>query len=255
MRQCQLLDVPKSSFYYQPCGESALSLELMNCIDAIYLKFPFYGSPRMTDELRSMGYGVNPKRVERLMRKMALVAVVPGPSKRIKPRSGEKHPYLLAEVEIVRPNQVWCTDITYIRLQGGFVYLTAVMDWYSRYVLAWELSNSLEAGFCVDALQCALRQATPEIMNTDQGPQYTGDEFLNVLKGQNVRISMAGRGRCFDNIMIERLWRTVKYEDVYIWDYRTVPAAYESLREYFEYYNHRRRHSSLDGQVPAAVYV
>jgi len=208
-----------------PRPESALNQELMRLIDEQYTRTPFYGSPRMTAHLRRQGFGINPKRVRRLMRRMGLEAVGPKPRLSRANKKHRKYPYLLRDLDIRRPDQVWCSDITYIRLSGGFVYLTAVMDWHTRYVLSWELSNTLDASFCVSALERALGRSKPEIFNSDQGSQFTGGEFTGRLKSAGIRISMDGRGRVFDNIFVERLWRTVKYEEVYLKDYRTAAVA------------------------------
>jgi putative transposase len=253
-RQCALLGVPRSTFYYAPVGESVENLSLMAEIDRTYTEFPYYGSPRMTAHLRRQEYAVNHKRVERLMRLMGLQAV--GPS-RFTSRPDKTHriyPYLLRDLKVERPNQVWCSDITYVGLRGGFVYLTAILDWYSRYVLAWELSNTLDADFCVSTLFRALRLGRPEIFNTDQGRQFTSAAFTGCLEKHGVRISMDGRGRCFDNIFIERLWRTVKYEEIYLKDYADVPETYRELGRYFQRYNHERLHQHLGYRTPAEVH-
>jgi putative transposase len=254
-RQCALVNLPRSSFYYAPCGESPLNLELMDLIDKRYTKMPSCGVPKMTEYLRRDGWHVNPKRVRRLMHKMGLEAVT-GHRKRLS-QPGKEHriyPYLLRDLKIEQPNQVWCSDITYIGLPGGFVYLVAVMDWFSRYVLAWELSNTIDASFCVDTLVRALRHGRPGIFNTDQGCQFTSAEFTKTLSDADVRISMDGRGRCFDNIFIERLWRTVKYEEVYLRDYRDVSEAYRSLARYFKLYNEERIHENLGYRTPAEIH-
>lgn len=226
----------------------------MRRIDEQYTRTPFYGVRKITDWLRKGGHDVNPKRIRRLMREMGLEAIY-GKPRLSDPAAGHRiYPYLLRGLAIVRPNQVWATDITYIRLRRGFVYLVAIMDWYSRYVLSWELSVTLDASFCVAALEWALRKASPEIFNSDQGSQFTSDAFTGHLQRHGIQISMDGRGRVTDNIFIERLWRTVKYEEVYLKDYGQVPEALANLREYFGFYNHERPHQSLDYQTPAAVY-
>jgi putative transposase len=253
-RQCALAGLARSTWYYEPVGESAENLELMRVIDELHTGAPVYGSPKMTEALRRLGWEVNHKRVERLMRAMGLRALSPRLSLSRPGAVCRKYPYLLAGMKIERPDQVWATDITYIRMARGFLYLVAVMDWFSRYVLAWELSNSLEVGFCLDALNRALRQAKPEIFNTDQGSQFTSLEFTGRLESEGIAVSMDGRGRCFDNIFVERLWRTVKYEEVYLKDYASGLEAMESLEAYFEFYNRRRLHQSLDYRTPQEVY-
>lgn len=253
-RQCELVGLNRASYYYTPATESPENLELMRLIDAQYMKRPFYGWPRMTKVLREQGRVVNHKRVQRLMRLMGLQAVhpkrrttVPAPGHRI-------YPYLLRGVKIVRPNQVWSTDITYVPLEQGFMYLTAVIDWYSRYILAWELSNTLDGYFCRAALQQALTLGRPEIFNTDQGSQFTAQAFTSILTSADIRISMDGRGRAHDNIFIERFWRSIKYEDIYLKNYSTVPALISGLEAYFAFYNQERPHQSLGYRKPAEVY-
>jgi putative transposase len=226
----------------------------MRLIDEQYLKTPFYGYPKMTAHLRREGDEINPKRIYRLMQKMGIQAIYPQPRSTISSPAHNIYPYLLRNLEIVGPNQVWSTDITYVPMQKGFMYLVAVIDWYSRYVLAWQLSNTLDGGFCLDTLQQALLRGTPEIFNTDQGVQFTASAFTACLKKAQIRISMDGRGRALDNIFIERLWRTVKYEDLYIRAYATVPALAVGLERYFTFYNHDRPHQSLDYRTPAEVY-
>jgi len=253
-RQCELIGLNRSSLYYEPAGESEYNLMLMCQIDEQYTRTPFYGWPRMTEHLRRQGYPVNHKRVQRLMRLMGLQAIYPKP-RTSRPAPGHAvYPYLLRGLTIDRPNQVWCADITYVPLQHGFMYLVAVLDWYSRYVLAWQLSNTLDGRFCQEALRQALPQGPPEIFNTDQGAQFTAQAFATILQEAGIRISMDGRGRALDNIMVERLWRTVKYENIYLMDYATVPALTAGLREYFRFYNQERPHQSLDYRTPAEVY-
>jgi putative transposase len=227
----------------------------MRIIDEQYTRTPFYGAPRMTLVLRKMGHPVSHKRVERLMRKMGIQAIYPKKNLSKADAGHQKFPYLLKGLEINGPDQVWATDITYIRLLTGFVYLVAVMDWYSRYVISWRLSNSMDAFFCIEALQEALSKGRPEIFNSDQGSQFTSDDFVDVLKKKDIRISMDGRGRAFDNIMIERLWRSVKYEEVYLKDYQTVRDAYAGLSWYFNFYNNERFHMSLGDETPASIYI
>jgi putative transposase len=253
-RQCELLDLSRSGWYYVPRGLSSQTIALMHLIDEEYTRAPIYGVRRMTAYLHRQGYRVGPQRVRRLMRLMSLVAIYPKP--RLS-QNGSEHriyPYLLKGLTIDRPNQVWSADITYIRLVRGFVYLIAVMDWFSRYVLSWELSTSMDVDFCLEALNRALAIAQPEIFNTDQGVQFTSRDFTGRLEASAVRISMDGRGRAFDNIFIERLWRTVKYEDIYLRDYREVPEARSGIDRYFRFYNRERLHQSLGYRTPTEVY-
>lgn len=253
-RQCRLLGLARSTLYYEGRGASAENLALMRRIDEQYLKTPWYGAPRMTHCLRAQGYMVNHKRVARLMRLMGLRSVLPRRRTSV-PASGHTiYPYLLSGLTIERPNHVWCADITYIPMQRGFAYLVAVMDWYSRYVLAWEVSVSLDSSFCVEAMERALSCGTPEIMNTDQGAQFTSDAYIGLLQRHGVRISMDGRGRVFDNIMIERLWWSTKYEHVYLYDHATVPALKAGLRDYYTQYNTQRPHQALGYRRPADVH-
>ena len=253
-RQCELLGLSKSGYYYRPQEESPLNLHLMKLMDEQYTKMPFYGVDKMTEWLRRQGFMVNPKRVRRLLRLMGLEAIYP--KKRFSFPTGvyKKYPYLLRDLAIERPDQVWCADITYIRMRHGFLYLVAVMDWYSRYVLAWELSNSLDRQFCLDIIDKVLVFSQPDIFNTDQGPQFTSAEFTGRLESAGVRISMDGRGRVFDNIMIERLWRSVKQEEVYIKSYETVKDARDGLARYFWLYNNERLHEALGYKTPYEVY-
>jgi len=253
-RQCALLGLAAASYYYQAAPESAENLLYQRWLDEEYTRHPFYGVRKMTVWLRLQGYAVGPKRVRRLLRAMGLMAVYPKPRLSLNPLAHQRFPYLLKGLAIVRPNQVWSTDITYIRLREGFVYLAAVIDWYSRYVLAWELSISLEADFCVAVLERALASQRPEIFNTDQGVQFTSTQFQAPLLAAQVRLSMDGRGRAFDNIFVERLWRTVKYEEVYIKDYQDVPSARQGLNQYFPFYNEQRIHQALDYRTPQSVH-
>lgn len=253
-RQCELLGLNRSSLYYQPAGESEYNLLLMRLIDEQYTRTPFYGWPRMTAYLRSKEHPVNGKRVRRLMQLMGLQAIYPKP-RTSKPAPGHQvYPYLLRGVKITRPNQVWSTDITYVPMAHGFMYLVAIMDWFSRYVLAWQLSNTLDGQFCRVALHQALQRATPEVFNSDQGVQFTADPFTAILKAAGVRISMDGRGRFLDNIFVERLWRTVKYEHLYLIDYDMVPELEAGLAAYFRFYDYERLHQSLGYRTPAEVY-
>jgi putative transposase len=249
--QCRLLELSRSSFYYQLQAESEFNLYLMGLIDQQYTKQPFYGARQMTQYLRRQGCKVNHKRVERLMRKMGIMAIYPKPHTSVKDEDHKVYPYLLRDLPIVYSNQVWCADITYVKMRHGFLYLIAIMDWFSRYVLSWALSNTLDVHFCLEALEKALAIAIPEIFNTDQGCQFTSNPFTGLLTKHNVRISMDGRGRAFDNIFIERLWRTVKYEEIYLHDYQDGIEAYFALDKYFRFYNEERTHSSLDYKTPA----
>lgn len=254
-RQCELLGVNRSSLYYQPLGESEENLRLMRLIDEQYTRAPFFGSRRMTAWLREeKELSVNRKRVSRLMEVMGLDAVYPRP-KLSQPGEGHRiYPYLLRDVNVERVNQVWSTDITYIRMAQGFCYLVAVMDWHSRFVLSWALSLTMELDFCMEALSQALRRARPEIFNSDQGSQFTSEKFTGELKTRGVTISMDGRGRCFDNIFIERLWRSLKYEEVYLKDYQMVKEARLGIERWFQFYNYERPHQSLAYRTPAAIY-
>ncbi len=254
-RQCELLGLNRAGLYYEPLGESEENLRLMRLLDEQYTRAPFYGSRKMTEWLRTKGFEVNRKRVSRLMTLLAVEAVYPKP-KLSQPGAGHKiYPYLLREVEVRRVNQVWSTDITYIRMAQGFVYLVAVMDWFSRYVLSWSLSLTMELDFCVEALQRALRRGRPEIFNSDQGAQFTSEQFTGQLQAREIAISMDGRGRCMDNIFIERLWRSLKYEEVYLKDYASVMEARTGIDSYFRFYNYERLHQSLDYRTPAALYT
>jgi len=226
----------------------------MRLLDKQYTRTPFYGGPKMTLWLRERGYQVNHKRVERLMQLMGLKAIYPKPNTS-KPHPENKiYPYLLRGVKIDHVDQVWSADITYVRMRAGFLYLTAIIDWFSRYVLSWQLSNTLESSFCVEALEAALRAKRPEIFNTDQGTQFTSEDFTGILKAREIAISMDGRGRCLDNIFVERLWRTVKYEEVYLHDYQTPSEAYLGLKKYLEFYNTQRYHQALGYKTPYEVY-
>ena len=254
VRQCALLEISRSGLYYAPVGPNGEDLALMRLLDEQYMRTPCYGVRKMTKCLQGLGYTADVKRVRRLLREMGIEAIYPKPRLSLGGPDHRKFPYLLRGVPIQRVNQVWSTDITYIRLRQGFVYLVAILDWYSRYVLAWRLSNTLDAGFCVEALKEALRRGCPEIFNTYQGVQFTCEDFLSVLEDAGVQISMDGRGRFLDNIFVERLWRTVKYEEVYLGDYETVADAEDGLGRYFPFYNGVRLHQSLDYRTPAQVY-
>jgi putative transposase len=253
-RQCALLGLNRASYYYQPAQEDPENLQLMRLIDAQYLKTPFYGWPRMTAVLRAQDHHVNGKRVRRLMRLMGLQALTLRKRMATSIPGHRIYPYLLRDLMITTPNQVCCADITYVPMPMGFVYLVAIMDWFSRYVVEWELSNSLEGSFCCTALSRALKQKTPTIFTTDQGSQFTAQSFSGRLVDAGVQISMDGRGRVFDNIFIERLWRSVKYEHLYLYDHETVSAVAAGLAEYFRFYNTERPYQSLAYQTPAAVH-
>ncbi len=253
-RQCELLGVNRSGLYYQPLGEGAENLKLMRLIDEEYTRRPFYGSRKMMQWLHAQGHQVGRHRVRRLMGLLGLEAVYPKPKLSQSGLGHKLYPYLLNGVAITRVNQVWSTDITYIRMAEGFVYLVAVMDWFSRFVLSWALSLTMEVDFCLDALERALRWGRPEIFNSDQGSQFTSEKFTGVLAQRGVAISMDGRGRCLDNIFIERLWRSLKYEEVYLRDYTRVPEARSGVANWFRFYNHQRFHQSLDYRTPAAVF-
>jgi putative transposase len=249
------LGVNRSGLYYESAGESEENLRYMRLIDEQYTKTPFYGSRKMTKWLVNEGYPVNRKRISRLMEEMGIEAVYPKP-KLSQPGEGHKiYPYLLRGTTVERVNQVWSTDITYIRMAQGFVYLVAVMDWFSRYVLSWSVSLTMEIDFCMEALRSALRRGRPEIFNSDQGSQFTSEKFTAELVAKEIAISMDGRGRCMDNIFIERLWRSLKYEEVYLKDYESVTEARTGIERYFRFYNQERIHQSLDYRTPAAIYL
>ena len=254
-RQCRLLSISRSAFYYTPKGESAENLNLMRRIDELFLKYPFYGSRQMVRQLRRDGVCIGRHRVRRLMRLMGLQAIYQAPRTSDPHPAHRIYPYLLKRLAINRPNQVWCADITYIPVQRGFLYLVAIMDWATRHVLAWRLSNTMDASFCVEALNAALaRHGRPEIFNTDQGSQFTSFDFTGVLKEAGITISMDGRGRCMDNIFIERLWRSLKYEAVYLHELTDGFKAERIIGEWIDFYNTERPHSSLGGRTPAEAY-
>jgi len=254
-RQCQLLGLARSSLYYRPRGPSAADVALLRLIDEQYTATPFYGSRRMAAVLTQAGHGGGRRRIRRLMRLLGLAAIYPKPRLSQPGKGAERYPYLLRGVAITRPDQVWSADITYIRLRRGFIYLVAVIDWASRRVLAWRVSLTLETDFCLEALEDALAQGTPEIFNSDQGSQFTSEAFTQRLKDAGARISRDGKGRALDNIFVERLWRSVKYEEVYLKDYAGVGQAVRSLELYFDFYNQRRVHQALDYRTPAAVHA
>ncbi len=255
-RQCELVSISRASFYRQPAGESTENLELMRLIDEAFMEMPWYGSRQMARHLRRLGWRIGRKRVRRLMKKIGLVAIYQAP-KTSEPHPQHKiYPYLLRHLSIDHPDQVWCADVTYIPMRRGFLYLAAIMDWFSRKVLAWRLSNTLEADFCVAALEDAIaRHGKPDIFNTDQGSQFTGFDFTNTLKDAGIRISMDGRGRWMDNVFIERLWRSLKYECVYLNAFETGSEARASIGRWINYYNRDRPHSSFDGRTPDEVYA
>jgi putative transposase len=254
-RQCELLGLNRSSLYYAPAGETPANLRLMRLIDAQYTACPFYGSRRLTAWLVRQGEAVNRKRVQRLLRLMGLEAIHPKPRTSVAGRGHRVYPYLLRGVRIDRPDQVWSADITYLPLRGGFMYLAATIDWHSRYVLAWRLSNTLDGSFCLDMLEEALSRGRPEVFNTDQGVQFTAQAWTGRLESAGVAVSMDGRGRCLDNVFVERLWRSVKYEDVYLRGYEAVPELEHGLGRYFGFYNDERLHQSLAYRTPAQVYA
>ena len=254
-RQCLLLGINRSGYYYYPVSEDALNIELTHLIDKLYTDNPFYGVRRITAYLRREGFPVNHKRVSRLMNLMGIQAIYPKPKLSSKNKEHKIYPYLLKDKDITFVDQVWSTDITYIRMKGGFLYLAAIMDWFSRYVLAWRLSNTMDSYFCQEMLQEALLNRRPVIFNSDQGSQFTSHGFTKILEDNDIAISMDGRGRFYDNIFIERLWRTVKYEDVYLRDYHAVSDVYFGLDKFFKFYNNERLHQSLRYKPPIEVYL
>jgi putative transposase len=253
-RQCELLGLARSSLYYEPAAETAENLRLMRLLDEEYTAHPFYGSRRLTTWLNRQGEQVNRKRVQRLMRLMGLEAIYPKPRLSAAGRGHRIFPYLLRGVTVGRPDQVWSADITYVPLPSGFLYLAATIDWFSRYVLAWRLSNTLDGSFCLDMLEEALSRGRPEVFNTDQGVQFTAEAWTGRLGAAGVAVSMDGRGRALDNVFVERLWRSVKYEDLYLRGYAAVPEVRHGLGQYFGFYNEERPHQSLGGRTPGEVY-
>ena len=249
-RQCEILNINRSSLFYKKADEDAQDLELMTLIDKQYLKTPFFGSRRMTHHLRKEGFQVNRKRVQRLMRLMGIEAIYTKPRTSKPSKENKIYPYLLRDLTIEKPDQVWCSDITYIPMKKGFVYLVAVMDWHSRYIVSWRLSNSMDTSFCTEALEDALAQGTPSIFNTGQGSQYTSSDFTEMLKEKEVAISMDGKGRYLDNIFIERLWRSLKYEEVYLKAYEDIKEARVSIADWIRFYNFERPHQSLNYSTP-----
>ena len=254
VKQCQLLEVNRSTLYYKPVPVSEEELAIMRRLDELYTEHPYLGARKLEVLLKNDGYLVNHKRVSRLMREMGIEAIYPKPKTSIIAPENTVYPYLLRNVAIVAPDQVWATDITYIRMQQGFIYLSAILDWFSRYIIAWGLSISMDLEFCLEVLEEALSQGKPDIFNTDQGSQYTSPQHTGILEAAGVAVSMDGRGRYLDNIFTERLWRTVKYEEVYIKDYESIQEARISLRAYIQFYNHVRPHQALGYQTPYEVY-
>ena len=254
-RQCALVSISRSAFYYRPAGETPLNLALMRLIDEVFLETPWYGSRQMARHLRRQGYTVGRKRVRRLMARMGLAAIYQQPRTTVPHPEHRTYPYLLRGLRIERPDQVWCSDITYIPMRRGFLYLVAVMDWATRKLLSWRLSNTLEAEFCIAALEEALaRYGRPDIFNTDQGSQFTSPRFVEVLTGAGVRVSMDGRGRWMDNVFVERLWRSLKYECVYLHAFETGSELRAGLTRWIGYYNGQRPHSALAGRTPDEAY-
>jgi putative transposase len=254
-RQCELLALPRSTFYHTPVAITEEELRVMSLIDRCHLKYPFYGSRRISDWLEDRGEQVNRKRVQRMMRTMGITALYPKRNLSKANQANKIYPYLLRNLVIDRPNQVWSTDITYLPMARGFVYLVAIIDWYSRRVLSWRISNTMDTHFCVEALEEAIAShGAPEIFNTDQSSQFTSELFTGVLKANEIQISMDGKGRWVDNVFVERLWRSVKYEEVYLKAYEGIGEAKQSLKQYFEFYNSERRHQSLDRRTPDQVY-
>ncbi len=253
-RQCKLLSLSKGALYYEPAKLDQFSLSIMGFIDLQHIKTPFFGSRKMVAALEKCGYIVNRKRVQRLMKLMGISAIYPKRSLSQKSKAHKIYPYLLKDIKIDNPNFVWSVDITYIQLRGGFLYLVAIIDWYSRYVLSWRLSNTLDVSFCLEALEEALDKGTPIIFNSDQGSQFTSKEFTQLLLDKGIKVSMDGRGRVFDNIFIERLWRSVKYEDVYLKGYETCKDVIDGLGRYFPFYNNQRPHQALGYKVPYEIH-
>lgn len=253
-RQTELLLLNRSTLYYRSVFLSEKDSEIKKRIQEIHTQYIFYGYRRIAITLRREGNQINKKKVKRLMREMGIMAVYPKPKTSIPHPQNKKFPYLLKDKVITKVNEVWSSDITYIRIRGGWIYLTVVMDWYSRYVISWEISITLEDDFCINVLNKALRMGLPEIFNTDQGVQYTGKAFIEILEKHQIKISMDGKGRCLDNILNERLWRSVKYENVYLKEYETVTEAYKDLKEYFEFYNKKRPHQSLNYRTPSDLF-
>lgn len=254
-RQCELLNVPRSMYYYKPVPETKYNLQLMKEIDMIYLDNPSFGARMMAASLGRKGYTVNRKRISRLMKVMGIEAIYPKPKVRTTIPGNIKFPYLLGDIEICSRNQVWGTDITYVPVNGGFLYLVAYLDLYSRYILSWKLSNTLESTFCIEALEMAFQKGLPEIINSDQGVQYTSQAYVELVKSKGVKVSMSGKGKCWDNIFVERFWRTLKYEEVYLKQYSDTIEAYENIENYIDIYNKQRPHSALSYKTPVEVHL
>jgi putative transposase len=253
-RQCELLQVNRSTFYYKAAEIDADDIDLLNEIREIWERYPFYGYRRITKELKFKGHKINRKRVQRLMQLGGIQAIYPGPNTSRRNKLHAVHPYLLRDLKIIRPNQAWMIDITYLRMRGGFMYLVALIDVHSRYIVSWSLSNTMETGFCIDALKKGLANAQPEIINSDQGSQFTSEDWVDYLNEWNIDISMTGKGRCLDNVYIERFWRSFKREKFYLNEYNTVKELRSAIEEYVEFYNQRRWHQSLGYERPAEVY-
>jgi putative transposase len=253
-RQCHLLDVNRSSYYYEPVPVSEEDLAIMRALDELYTQYPFFGGRKMTVKLNERGFRVNLKRVRRLMKVLGIEAIYPKPNTSKNNPEHKIYPYLLRGVSITQPDQVWATDMTYIRMREGFIYLSAIIDWLSRYILAWDISIGMEAEFSVSVLKEALGRGKPGTFNSDQGSQYTSLKHTGVLEAHGIQISMDGRGRCFDNIFVERLWRTIKYEEVYLKEYETIKEARSNLKKYIEFYNRERPHQGLNYRTPESVY-
>lgn len=253
-RQCELLHVNRSSLYYKSKGEDAHDLSLLNEIRDIWIRYPFYGYRRITWVLRQKGFQVNHKRVQRLMKLGGIHAIYPGPNTSRRNKKHAVHPYLLRGIEITAPNQAWMVDITYLRMDKGFVYLVALIDVYSRYIVDWRLSTTLETSFCTEALESALCKGKPDIVNTDQGCQFTSEEWISSLKNKGIQISMTGRGRCLDNVYIERFWRSLKREKFYLFEYSSTKELKKDIAEYMDFYNNERPHQSLNKRIPATLY-
>lgn len=253
-RQCELLEISRSAFYYQSLSESQTNLDIMRKLDEQYTATPFYGVLRMHQYIIGLGYQVNVKRIRRLLRLMDLYAIYPKPRTTVADKEHKKYPYLLKGLKIERSNQVWSSDITYIPMEKGFLYLVAIIDWYSRYVLSWQISNTLETSFCLEALHQALKHGKPEIFNTDQGCQFTSNDFTNALSSRQILISMDGKGRCLDNVFVERLWRSLKQEYIYLNCIKDGRELRLGLNNYFRFYNQERVHQSLNYATPARIY-
>ena len=253
-RQCELLQVNRSTIYYKSCGADVDDISLLNEIRDVWERYPFYGYRHITQELQAKGHSVNRKRIRRLMQLGGIQAIYPGPNTSRRNKLHKVHPYLLRDVTITRANQAWMVDITYLRMDSGFVYLVALIDVYSRYVVGWKISTTLETGFCIDALKSGLATGTPELINSDQGCQFTSDAWVDFLNDNKIKISMTGKGRCLDNVYIERFWRNVKREEFYLNEYLTINDLKKAIGNYIEFYNHRRWHQSLDYKTPASVF-